>query len=116
MSQVYRKRESDTLQKQFAALIDGTFDLIDGKKMGGGEVPHRLAHLVKMANAEGIPLDWKMLFKDLKFWEQPSKLTQKKWASSFYGSSAPQTGSEMAIQDEIAQDLPIDDESTEDSE
>jgi CRISPR type I-E-associated protein CasB/Cse2 len=100
MAQVYKARETDSLQKQFAALLDATFDTIDRNKMGGGEVTHRLFYLVKLANTNSVPIDWRLLFKGLKFWDQSSKSTQKQWARSFYGFFTPQKGAEDAEQEE----------------
>jgi len=82
------KDDSESIDRRFSILLDSQFGLVDGFRPGGGELAYRLRQCVKLAASEMIGVDWVQLLNDLKWWNHTEKRVQKRWARSYFGSSA----------------------------
>jgi CRISPR type I-E-associated protein CasB/Cse2 len=87
--------------RRFHSLIDASFDdIIDPSnpekkwQKGGGELAYRLRQLVKLCASKEVGIDWVQLLVDLCRWDHPGKITQKKWARSYFGQSTDVPASE----------------------
>jgi CRISPR type I-E-associated protein CasB/Cse2 len=45
--------------------------------------------MVRYAAGKGVGVNWPTLLTDLKFWNQPEKRVQKRWARSFFSIERP---------------------------
>jgi CRISPR type I-E-associated protein CasB/Cse2 len=70
----------ESLERRFAILLDADYD----PRTGGGELPFRLRQTVKLIVSSGAGIDWPQLLSDLRFWNDPDKTVQKRWAKHFY--------------------------------
>ncbi len=81
------------VERRFNVLLDAQFDLVEGRKPGGGELAFRLRQLVRLAASKEVGIAWPQLLHDLKRWGDPEKRVQKQWAAAFYApplsSAAP---------------------------
>jgi CRISPR system Cascade subunit CasB len=75
-----RQSESDSIKRRFPVLLDGEFD----PRTGEGDLPHRLRQMVRYAAGKGVGVEWPLLLIHLKFWNEPDKWVQKRWARSFF--------------------------------
>lgn len=91
-----RKLSDDSADRRMCILLDCHFDLIDGRKPGGGALAHRLRQLVRLADSDGVGVDWPQLLRDLCRWERPEKWIQKKWARSYFGKPTELPGDASA--------------------
>jgi CRISPR system Cascade subunit CasB len=71
---------SDSIKRRFPILLDGEFD----PRTGEGDLSHRLRQMVRYAAGKGVGVEWPLLLVDLKFWNDPDKRVQKRWAQSFF--------------------------------
>jgi CRISPR system Cascade subunit CasB len=76
---------SKNLDRRITILLDSQFDIIDGFRIGGGEMAYRLRQLVRLAEGHQIGVDWARLLYDLTKWNSPEKWIQKQWARSYFG-------------------------------
>jgi len=72
--------QSESLSRRFHSLLDAEYD----PWTGDGDLPYRLRQMVRYAARKGVGVDWSQLLSDLKFWNQPEKYVQKRWARSFF--------------------------------
>ncbi|MGE5583586.1 MAG: type I-E CRISPR-associated protein Cse2/CasB [Bacillota bacterium] len=77
--------KSKNLDRRVTILLDSQFDVIDGFRIGCGEVAYRLRQLVRLAEGHQIGVDWTRLLYDLTKWNAPEKWVQKQWARSYFG-------------------------------
>jgi CRISPR type I-E-associated protein CasB/Cse2 len=84
MRQVKDKRGSDSVDNRFRILLDGEFEAA-ARSRGGGELSFRLRQLVALAASSEVGIDWPQLLNDLLFWNSEKRLTQKRWAQSYFG-------------------------------
>jgi CRISPR system Cascade subunit CasB len=49
------------------------------------ELPFRLRQMVCLLAHHGLPLDWRRLLEDLRWWDHPERWVQKRWARSYFG-------------------------------
>ena len=47
--------------------------------------PH-LRHVVSLAKAKQVPVDWRQLMGDLRQWNREDRLVQRHWARDFWGA------------------------------
>lgn len=84
MREIKERFDSKSLDGRMAALLDSDFELIDGRKLGGGELSYKLRQVVKLARSKDVGIDWQRLLKDLQYWTHPDKFVQKQWARAYY--------------------------------
>ena len=82
-----KKTNEASIDKRFNILLDADFDR-EGGEAAGGELSFRLRQLVKLLASKEVGVDWAQLLIDLKRWGDVKKQVQKRWAKSFYTSSA----------------------------
>ncbi len=78
----------DAADRRMSILLDSDFDLVDGFRPGGGELAYRLRQYVKLAASKEVGVDWQQLLDDLRWWGHPQKRAQKRWARSYFGTTA----------------------------
>ncbi len=74
--------DSESLKRRFHILLDAEYD----PRNGDGDLPYRLRQMVRYAVSKGVGIDWATLLTDLKFWNQPEKNVQKRWARAFFSN------------------------------
>lgn len=74
--------DSKSIERRFHILLDADYD----PWTGDGDLPYRLRQMVRYAASKGVGVDWPELLTDLKFWNQPEKRVQKRWARSFFAT------------------------------
>lgn len=77
---------SPGIDNRLSVLLNSSFD----SYTGDGDFPYRLTQLVKIANSNGIGIDWEILLSDIINWSRPSKFVQKKWAKSYFSEDSKQ--------------------------
>lgn len=77
---------SKSIRRRFHILLDADYDPWTGE----GDLPYRLRQTVRYAASKGVGVDWPTLLTDLKFWSQPEKRVQKRWARSFLSEERPE--------------------------
>lgn len=77
--------DSKSIRRRFHILLDAAYD----PRTGDGDLPHRLRQMVRYAANKRVGVDWSTLLTDLKFWNQPEKRVQKRWARSFFSNDGP---------------------------
>ncbi|HVZ38484.1 MAG TPA: type I-E CRISPR-associated protein Cse2/CasB [Candidatus Kapabacteria bacterium] len=50
----------------------------------GEDIPIRLRHVIARLAADGIPVDYRRLLRDLLKWESVSRHVQRRWARDYY--------------------------------
>lgn len=68
-----------SIHERFRTLLDADLELD-----GTGELAYRLRGLVRMLEAEDIPIDVIQLAYDLRAWRAESGCVQERWAKAFY--------------------------------
>jgi CRISPR system Cascade subunit CasB len=54
------------------------------------ELPDHLRHGVSLLKADGIPIDWQHLLRDIVNWADERRWVQRGWARGFWGQQASQ--------------------------
>jgi len=49
------------------------------------DLPNYLRQAVSFLKSKEIPVNWLQLFKDLKLWDHPERMIQRRWANAFWG-------------------------------
>jgi len=88
------RSDSSSLDRRMAILLDSDFDRSEGRD-GGGTLSFRLRQLIRLADSQGVGVDWRRLLADLLFWSHPEKRVQQRWAQSYY--SGWESGEKDAI-------------------
>ena len=83
--QAVASSDSESIRRRFHILLDADYD----PWTGDGDLPYRLRQMVRYAASKGIGIEWPMLLTHLKFWNQPQKRVQKRWARSFFATERP---------------------------
>ena len=85
---VLKKKEessSESLEKRFEALLNCHAD----------DLPTHLRHMIALLRGKGVPVGWLQLLRDLRFWDHPDRLVQRRWARAFWAdlgrSEVPET-------------------------
>jgi len=78
--------DSKSIERRFHILLDADYD----PRTGDGDLPYRLRQMVRYAASKSVGVDWPTLLTDLKFWSQPEKRVQKRWARSFFNNERPE--------------------------
>ena len=73
---LYNKRENDSLERRFMALLNADAE----------HLPGHLRQSISLLKAESIGLDWEMLLADVCAWNVSGKPIQKKWIAAYYRS------------------------------
>lgn len=79
---------SESIKRRFHILLDAEFD----PWTGDGDLPYRLRQMVRYAASKGVGVEWPLLLTDLKFWNDPQKRVQKRWARTFFAPERPDNG------------------------
>jgi CRISPR type I-E-associated protein CasB/Cse2 len=74
--QAIAKTNSKFLERRFHILLDADYD----PWTGDGDL------MVRYSASKGVGIEWSVLLSDLKFWSQPEKRVQKRWARSFFAT------------------------------
>lgn len=72
-------RSADSFDLRVRGLLDSRYHA------GDGVLADRLRQMVKLAEIKQAGINWPVFTADLLGWEDPERLTQKKWARSYYG-------------------------------
>lgn len=88
MARVRDAKGSGSIDRRMAILLDSEFDLIDGRRPGGGEMAYRLRQLVKLAAGHEVGVDWPLLIQHLSHWGDSTRWVRKAWAQSYYAGVA----------------------------
>lgn len=70
------------IKRRFHILLDADYD----PWTGDGDLPYRLRRMVRYVASKRVGVDWSVLLNDLKFWNQPEKRVQKRWARRFFAT------------------------------
>lgn len=79
LRRVHAKTDSDNVERRFVALLDAEREDL---------APH-LRHVVALARANEIPIDWHDLLRTVRYWNEPAR---REWARDFWGGSSPDEG------------------------
>jgi CRISPR system Cascade subunit CasB len=60
-------------------------DLLDADPT---DLPYKLRQAVSLLAANGVGLDWQLLFSHLRHWGHPDRWVQKRWARGFWSRAA----------------------------
>jgi len=69
-------RENQSVERRFVALLNADAE----------QLPVRLRQAVSLLKAKEVPVDWSRLLKDLFFWDDEQRFTQREWARAFWGA------------------------------
>jgi len=69
-----------SVERRFAILLNADFD----PQSGVGELPYRLRQTVRYVFSKEGRINWPQLLADLRWWNDPRKFVQKRWAREFY--------------------------------
>ncbi len=94
----------ESLERRFAILLDADYD----PRTGEGELPFRLRQTVKLIVSSGGGIDWPQLLSDLRFWNDPDKRVQKRWAKDFYAPALKNEDAQTEEQTETQGDTDAD--------
>lgn len=75
------------VEHRFRSLLDSEFHAADGLWLADEGLSLRLRQFVRLAEANGVGIDWVQLLVDLQDWKNERRHVQKKWAQSFYAPS-----------------------------
>ncbi len=67
------------IDRRMTALLDCSCD----------DLPFRLRQLVRLAASRTVGVDWRKLLEDAFRWDHPARITQKRWARSYFGEPVP---------------------------
>ncbi|MBU2490067.1 MAG: type I-E CRISPR-associated protein Cse2/CasB [Proteobacteria bacterium] len=67
--------EGNSTEKRFMALLNARFE----------DLPVLLRHAVSLARAREVPVDWRQLLKDLRYWGHEDRFVQRAWAKGYWG-------------------------------
>lgn len=81
------RKGSEAVDRRMGILLDSEFDRVDNCRDGGGEMAYRLRQCVKLADSNGVGVDWEQLLRDLVWWSRPSRRVRKEWARSYFGEA-----------------------------
>lgn len=81
------KRDSDSLEKRFLALLASDED---------SQLAHYLRQMINLLKQEDIGLNYAKLLKDLFAWQHFDKYIQRHWAQQYYRYQTPQTQESQA--------------------
>lgn len=59
------------------------------------DLPSHLRHVVSLARSKQVPIDWRQLMGDLRYWNRDDRLVQRRWARGFWGVPAEDTTHEQ---------------------
>jgi len=76
---------SKSIERRFHILLDADYD----PWTGDGDLRYRLRQMARYAANIPVGIDWPTLLTDLKFWNQPERRVQKRWARSFFSNERP---------------------------
>jgi CRISPR type I-E-associated protein CasB/Cse2 len=79
-------QQRPSLELRFHALLKAHED----------EVPEHLRRLTQLLKANGIPIDWPQLFRDVLGWNDDERRVQRRWARDFWGATLGPTPSDHA--------------------
>lgn len=77
LSEVRRRTGSDSIEGRFLALLRAPSE----------NVLDHLKQSISLAKSNEVSIEWDRLYRDLLWWNSEKMNIQKKWASSFWGSS-----------------------------
>jgi|GEM_PF-806070 len=102
-------RRISPIERRLRLLLDARLQA-DGR----GEMPFRLRQTVHLILDKGRTvkgdkglIDWNVLLEDLRWWDDPDKTRQKRWARQFYGyrdqqeNDTPDTDTETDDEDQL---------------
>lgn len=72
-----RAESSESLDSRVLALLDA--DRVD--------LPRHLRGLVGQLASKGIPVNWRVLLRNLCAWDHPNRIIQRIWARDYYKAS-----------------------------
>jgi CRISPR system Cascade subunit CasB len=68
--------DSESVEQRFVALLNADRD----------DLPVHLRHAVSLAKSKDVPIDWKRLLSDIRYWGYESRSVQRQWAREFWGN------------------------------
>lgn len=69
--------QGDSTERRFVAMLSSTRE----------DLPYHLRQMVGLLRTKEVPVNWLQLLYDVRFWDD--KRVQKRWASAFWGQTAP---------------------------
>jgi CRISPR system Cascade subunit CasB len=54
------------------------------------DIGDQLRHCVAFLRAQGVPVDWAQLLRDLENWDHPDRWVQRRWAKAYWGTHRDQ--------------------------
>lgn len=76
LRRVAADKESVSIELRFTSLLAASRE----------DLPTHLRHAITLVRSQGLAVDWRGLFEDLRRWGHQSGKTQKQWARLFWGS------------------------------
>jgi len=78
---------ADSLDKKFMSLLNQTIDYKQDGLIDFVGLFRRLTALISLADANDVPINWYSLLADLPKWNSVSKMVQRKWSRSYFGTT-----------------------------
>jgi CRISPR system Cascade subunit CasB len=78
MRKAASENNREATERRFVVLLNAHLD----------DLPDYLRQSVSYLKSKDMPINWEVLFLDLNRWNSPSKYIQRRWANSFWGTSA----------------------------
>lgn len=75
--------ESESVEQRFVALLDCHRD----------DVADHLRQAIGLAKSNDVPVDYRRLLADLRYWDHPDRFIQRNWSRQFWGREQDQTAS-----------------------
>lgn len=91
---VRREKARKRVERRFTALLNAHPD----------DLPRQLMRVVSLAKSKEVPVDYRRLLRDLRYWESDTKWVQMQWAASFWSGSAPPEPEDVLAEDEEERD------------
>lgn len=82
------------VERRFTALLNAHPD----------DLPRHLIHIISLAKSKEVPVDYRRLLRDLRYWDSDTKWVQMQWAASFWGGSSPLAPGDVLDEDDESED------------
>lgn len=64
----------ESVERRFVALLNRRIE----------DLPKHLRHAVSLLASHNVPIDWQQLLNDLRWWDDPERRVQHRWARDFW--------------------------------
>jgi len=99
---IYRRESRDGDEESARKRVEPRFVAL--LRTHPDDLPRHLRHAVSLAKSKDVPVDYRRLLRDLRYWTSEDRWVQLQWAANFWGGSAPPEPRDVLTEDEETQD------------